>query len=187
MDRDFLTPDDAVGARGHHAHDQRVLRLGLQLVRGAAARTARWYPIDFANAVSRLAGHLAALSLPVAGQGEPALGDLLRGDRGAHARARSTGSRASRSPARDLPYREKLRSLRFDLRGNAWRPAEFEEFCDRHLAHLDAVAAEFFASPTARDAVRKKVAALYPPHEVEQFTELFVGRIRRWTELEGRG
>ena len=41
--------------------------------------------------------------------------------------------------------------------------------------------------PRPSDAVRKKVAALYPPQEVEQFTELFVGRIRRWTELEGRG
>ncbi len=30
------TPDDAARARGHHAHDQRVLRLGLQLLRGAA-------------------------------------------------------------------------------------------------------------------------------------------------------
>ena len=101
--------------------------------------------------MSRFAGHLPALPLPVADQGQPALGNLLRRDR------------------------QRLAA------------AEFEDFCDRHLAHLDAVAAEFFASPTAGDAIQKKVTALYPAHEVEQFTELFIGRIRRWTELEGRG
>jgi hypothetical protein len=85
-----------------------------------------------------------------------------------------------------LPYREKLARYAAIARQRL-ATAEFEDFCARHLAHLDAVAAEFFASPAAREAVRMKVAALYPPHEVEQFTELFVGRIRQWLELEGRG
>lgn len=88
--------------------------------------------------------------------------------------------------AGDLPYREKLTRYASIARQRL-AAAEFEDFCDRHLAHLDAVAAEFFASPAAGDAIQKKVAALYPAHEVEQFTELFIGRIRRWTELEGRG
>jgi hypothetical protein len=80
---------------------------------------------------------------------------------------------------KDLPYRERLRAYakvaeeRFDA-------ARFEEFCARHLAHLDEVAWEFFGTDTARDAVRKKVAALYPPHEVEPFTELFWKRIQMW-------
>jgi hypothetical protein len=81
--------------------------------------------------------------------------------------------------ARDLPYRERLREYariaeqRFDL-------ARFEEFCATHLAHLDEVAWEFFATPAAREAVRKKVAALFPAHEVESFTELFWRRIQAW-------
>ena len=58
--------------------------------------------------------------------------------------------------------------------------ARFEEFCQKHLAHLDEVAWEFFASPEAKEAIRKKVAALFPEHEVEQFTELFWQRIQRW-------
>ncbi|HMG20838.1 MAG TPA: hypothetical protein VK607_05955, partial [Kofleriaceae bacterium] len=80
---------------------------------------------------------------------------------------------------RDLPYRERLREYariaeqRFDL-------ARFEEFCATHLAHLDEVAWEFFATSVARDAVRKKVAALFPAHEVEMFTELFWRRIAAW-------
>jgi glucose-6-phosphate dehydrogenase assembly protein OpcA len=42
------------------------------------------------------------------------------------------------------------------------------------------VAWEFFATPAAREAVRKKVAALFPVHEVEPFTELFWRRIQAW-------
>ncbi len=58
--------------------------------------------------------------------------------------------------------------------------ARFEEFCEKHLSHLDEVAWEFFATEQAKDAVRQKVAALYPLHEVEQFTELFWSRIQKW-------
>jgi hypothetical protein len=56
-----------------------------------------------------------------------------------------------------------------------------------HLRHLDEVAHEFFGSPAAREAVRKKVAALYPAHEIDKFTELFYGRIQKWNAEEGRG
>jgi hypothetical protein len=59
---------------------------------------------------------------------------------------------------------------------------EFEDFCAKHLAHLDEVAWEFFATPAARDAVKKKVAALFPAHEVELFTELFWRRIQAWRD-----
>ncbi len=36
-----------------------------------------------------------------------------------------------------------------------------------------------------RDAVRRKVTALFPPHEIDEFTELFFGRVQRWREQEG--
>lgn len=57
---------------------------------------------------------------------------------------------------------------------------KFESFCAKHLPHLDEVAAEFFGTPEAKDAVRQKTAALFPPHEVEKFTELFWQRIQQW-------
>ena len=56
----------------------------------------------------------------------------------------------------------------------------------RHLGHLDAVADEFFGTEQARDAVRQKVTALFPAHEVDEFTELFYGRIQQWRAAEGR-
>ena len=81
--------------------------------------------------------------------------------------------------AQELTYREKMRAYariaeeRFDT-------ARFEEFCATHLGHLDEVAWEFFGTPVAKAAVRAKVAALFPAHEIEPFTELFWNRIQSW-------
>ncbi len=79
----------------------------------------------------------------------------------------------------DLPYREKLAAYAAIAR-KRFDADRFAEFCDRHLGALDEVAWEFFATATAKDAVRVKVAALYPAHEVERFTELFFERIQLW-------
>jgi hypothetical protein len=77
----------------------------------------------------------------------------------------------------DLPYREKLRAYGAIARKRL-DAERFDEFCARHLGTLDEVAWEFFTTPDAREAVRLKVAALYPTHEVERFTELFMERIQ---------
>jgi hypothetical protein len=63
----------------------------------------------------------------------------------------------------------------------------FEDFCERHLGHLDEVTHEWFGTEEARDAVRRKVAALFPPHEVDEFTELFFHRIQQWREDDAAG
>jgi len=86
----------------------------------------------------------------------------------------------------DLPFEEKLAGYvqiarkRFDVEA-------FESFCATHLDHLDAAADEFFATETARDAIRQKVTALFPVHEIEPFTELFWKRVQEWRRLEGAG
>jgi hypothetical protein len=56
----------------------------------------------------------------------------------------------------------------------------FDEFCVKHLSHLDEVAWTFFGTPAAKDAVRQKVTALFPTNEVERFTEHFWSRIQEW-------
>jgi hypothetical protein len=58
----------------------------------------------------------------------------------------------------------------------------FGEFCETHLGHLHEVAHEWFGTDDARDAVRRKVAAVFPPHEVDEFTELFFSRVQSWRE-----
>ncbi len=85
--------------------------------------------------------------------------------------------------ASDLSFEDKLAKYtkiahaRFDTE-------RFEEFCAEHLGHLDAVADEFFGSDTAHDAVRQKVEALFPAHEIDTFTELFWQRIQAYREAE---
>jgi hypothetical protein len=56
----------------------------------------------------------------------------------------------------------------------------FHEFCDRNLGHLHEVTHTWFGTDQARDAVRRKVAALFPPHEVDDFTNKFYDRIQEW-------
>lgn len=80
---------------------------------------------------------------------------------------------------RDLPFEEKL-DLYEKLALEQMEGERFEEFCAKNLAHLDEVAWEFFGTPAAKDAVRQKVTALFPVHEIERFTELFFSRIQAW-------
>ena len=81
--------------------------------------------------------------------------------------------------ALDLPYTEKLDRYAA-IAEERLETARFEEFCAKHLGHLDEVTSDFFGTAEAKEAVRLKVVALFPPHEVERFTELFWGRIQGW-------
>ena len=81
--------------------------------------------------------------------------------------------------AQDLSYEEKLDRYA-KIAEERFETARFDEFCKKHLGHLDQVAFEFFGSPEAKEAVRVKVAALFPEHELERFTELFWNRIQEW-------
>jgi hypothetical protein len=81
--------------------------------------------------------------------------------------------------ASDRSYTEKLDDYA-EIADERFETARFEEFCSRHLGHLDEVIDEFFGTEEAKQAVRAKVAALYPPHEVERFTEVFWSRIQLW-------
>jgi hypothetical protein len=82
---------------------------------------------------------------------------------------------------RDRPYRDKLRAYA-RIAEDRFETARFEEFCATHLPHLDEVAWEFFGTQAAKDAFREKVAALFPKHEIEAFTELFWRRVQQWRE-----
>lgn len=55
--------------------------------------------------------------------------------------------------------------------------AAFEAFCQEHLGQLETVSRMFFASEGGREAIRLKVASLFPEHEVESFTQLFFDRV----------
>lgn len=81
--------------------------------------------------------------------------------------------------AEDLPYRERL--ARYAAIGHERMETDrFEEFCDRHLTHLEEQTRDFFGTDLARDTIRRKVATLFPEHEVESFTDHFWQRIQDW-------
>lgn len=80
---------------------------------------------------------------------------------------------------RELPYRERLRAYAA-IGHKRMETDRFREFCDKHLKHLEEATHEFFGTEVARTAVRDKVAALFPEHEIEQFTEHFWQRIQIW-------
>lgn len=86
---------------------------------------------------------------------------------------------SDRSPREKLSEYAKIANKRFETE-------KFRRFCKRQLKDLDALAHDFFGSETLRDAIRQKVAALFPEHEHEEFTELFWQRIQTWREQEGQ-
>jgi hypothetical protein len=90
-----------------------------------------------------------------------------------------------RVAAKDLPFEEKLREYA-KIANDRLETARFEEFCAKHLARLDEVAWEFFGTEECREAVRGKVAQLFPPHEIDQFTEHFFQAIQDWRNDEGQ-
>ena len=92
-------------------------------------------------------------------------------------------SRFHEVAALDIPYEEKLDRYAA-IADEQLDTAKFEAFCSKNLAQLDQIAWDFFATEEAKDAVRQKVTALFPPHEIEKFTELFWKRIQDWREAE---
>jgi hypothetical protein len=182
MDRDFASADDAALLRD--------MTLTINAFFGwdfnsceAMRSNGTWHPIDFANAcpdsqVTSLHYHFPWLvkanlkwSIFCAATRRPMRPNL---DWAPYFDAASP----------ELPYRERLRATGA-VAERHFDTARFEEFCARHLPHVDEVTWEFFGTDAAREAVRLKVEALFPAHEVDEFTELFWSRIQQWRVTEG--
>ncbi|HEY5891347.1 MAG TPA: hypothetical protein VIW94_11705 [Acidimicrobiia bacterium] len=83
----------------------------------------------------------------------------------------------------DRSYREKLTAYA-GLARERYETDKFEEFCETHLGHLDEIALEYIGTEKAREAVATKVAAMFPAHEVAEFTEHFWGLLQLWRKTE---
>jgi len=83
----------------------------------------------------------------------------------------------------EMSYREKLAAYAA-IAHRTFETDRFLEFCDEHLSHLDEVTWEYFSSERALEAVRRKVAVIFPPHEVDRFTEHFWGLLQFWRRTE---
>jgi hypothetical protein len=181
MDRDFLSAEDASLLRD--------ITLTINTFFGwdfnsceALHQDDTWYPIDFANPcpdsqVTSLHYHFPWL-----------IKSNIRWSVFCAATKREMRPNLDWAPyykvlRKELPYRERVAAYAA-IAHERLETERFETFCQKHLPHLDEVAWEFFGSEQAMDAVRKKVAALYPPHEIEQFTQLFWDRIQLWRRQE---
>jgi hypothetical protein len=80
----------------------------------------------------------------------------------------------------DLSYEKKLKQY-FDLTQDYFETDRFEEFCDKHLSHLDEVAQEYFASPEFDVLLMATVTETFPNHEREHFVGHYRGLIGQWT------
>ncbi len=142
-----------------------------------------WYPIDFANAcpdsqVTSLHYHFPWLIKA------NVRWSLFCAATGRRMRPNLDWAPFFEIAGQDLPYRERL-SAYAGIARKRFETDAFRDFCATHLGHLDEVAYELFGSDVIRDAVREKVTALFPAHEIDRFTELFWSRIQRWRDSEG--
>ncbi|GGQ62171.1 ATP-grasp domain-containing protein [Couchioplanes azureus] len=84
----------------------------------------------------------------------------------------------------DLSYREKLGFYR-RLADDYFETARYEEFCAKHLSHIDEMVHEWVGSPEFRSLLCETVRAMYPPHEHERFLGHFGGLIDAWLRDNG--
>jgi hypothetical protein len=145
-------------------------------------RNGIFHPIDFANAcpdfqVTSLHYHFPDL-----------VKDMLRWSLFCAAVPRKMSPTLDWEPyfkiaRKDLPLRERLTAYAA-IAHKRFQTAQFNEFCEKHLSHLDEVVWEFFGTERARELVEQKVASLYPAHEVPRFTRHFWGLLQFWRKTE---
>ncbi len=78
-----------------------------------------------------------------------------------------------------LSYAEKLARYR-RLADGYFETERYEEFCAKHLSHIDEMVAEWVGSEEFRSLLRETVRATYPPHEHERFLGHFHGLLDAW-------
>ena len=78
-----------------------------------------------------------------------------------------------------LDYDAKLARYRA-LADDYFQVDAYQEFCDRHLAHLDELAHEWFTSLEFDDVIVETVRATFPQQEQEHFVEHYRGLLGAW-------
>jgi hypothetical protein len=79
----------------------------------------------------------------------------------------------------DLGYDDKLARYR-RLADDYFQVDAYREFCDRHLAHVDELAHEWFTSTDFDDLLVATVRSTFPAHEREHFVAHYRGLLSMW-------
>jgi hypothetical protein len=78
-----------------------------------------------------------------------------------------------------LSYEDKLAGYR-RLADDYFQVEAYQEFCARHLAHLDELAYEWFTSREFDDLIVQTVVSTFPQHEHEHFVGHYRGLLGAW-------
>ncbi|WP_067500904.1 RimK family alpha-L-glutamate ligase [Actinoplanes sp. TFC3] len=84
----------------------------------------------------------------------------------------------------ELSYEEKLAAYR-KLADGYFETERYQEFCEKHLAHVDEMVHDWVSSPEFRSLLTETVRTMYPPHEHEKFLGHFGGLIDAWLAERG--
>jgi len=79
----------------------------------------------------------------------------------------------------DLSYEEKLEKYR-ELADAYFQVPQYEEFCAKHLGHLDEIAHEWFTSAEFDDVLVSTVRSTFPAHEHDHFVAHYRGLLAAW-------
>ena len=79
----------------------------------------------------------------------------------------------------DAPYQEKLAAYRA-LADEHFETERYEEFCAKHLAHVDEAMVEYVRSADFDRLLVETVRATFPPHEHDHFVAHYRGLLGAW-------
>jgi hypothetical protein len=137
------------------------------------------YPIDYANATPDVAITSLHVHFPWAMTALLKWSVFCAATRRAMALSLDHRTFFKIADRNDLSYEQKLEQY-FTLTQEYFETERFEEFCDRHLSHIDDVAQEYFASREFDELLVKTVAETFPPHEREHFNVHYRQLMGRW-------
>ena len=183
VDHDVPRRRDRPRGRDDRPHRERVLPLGVQLVRDADQATAR-STRSTTPTPARTSADLAALLLPLGDQGARALEPCSAARPGARCASRWTPEPWFAVADSDATYEEKLDAYR-ELADDYFEAEAYEEFCDRHLGHVDEVMADYIGSPEFDALLVDTVTRAFPPREHEQFVAHYRGLLGAWLNDQG--
>ncbi len=81
----------------------------------------------------------------------------------------------------DLSYGQRLAALH-RLTDDYFGQDAYEEFCDRHLGHLDEVLVDLIDSPWFAALLERTVRGTFPAHEHERFVPHYRGLLGAWVD-----
>ena len=86
----------------------------------------------------------------------------------------------------DLSYEDKVAEYR-KISEHYFTLGEYEEFCGKHLAHIDEAMTDFVRSDEFDDLLVNTVVSTFPAYEQEKFVEHYRGLLRAWADDQDGG